>query len=136
VCATTCSPGFAFFESTDELSTALITAPLGNDASLLAFCDGDADCPAAPAAAQNVASVKAIAKDLMDTSKDIFDVWRLECWLETAGVLRVGRNVVQIDLRCVKIAIRRRLYDQEQTRAALQVHLFLRRKQNRAVRSL
>src|SRR5260370_14360135 len=65
VCAVICSPDFAFFESTEVLSAALIAVPPASDASLLAASAGGVDCAAAPAA-QNVAATKAIAKDFME----------------------------------------------------------------------
>src|SRR5260221_14436201 len=65
VCAVICSPGFAFFESIEELSSALITVPPARDASLLAVSAGVGDCAAVPAT-QNVARTKANAKGFMN----------------------------------------------------------------------
>src|SRR5258706_16020743 len=65
VCAVICSPGFAFFEPIEELSSALITVPPARDASLLAVSAGVGDCAAVPAT-QNVARTKANAKGFMN----------------------------------------------------------------------
>src|SRR5882757_5991981 len=50
VCAVICSPGFAFFESRDELSVAFKTVPPARDASLPVFSEGVGACAAKPAA--------------------------------------------------------------------------------------
>jgi hypothetical protein len=97
VCAVTCCPGLAFFESTEESSLALITVPLARDASLLVVSDGGVDCAATPVA-QNVASNNAIPKDFMEPPKVFYRVeagifgWkRLGLPL---GISGVGRNIV------------------------------------------
>jgi hypothetical protein len=60
-----CSPGFAFLESIEELSTALIAVPPAKDASPPVFSDEGGACATAPAA-QSVATATAAAKDLME----------------------------------------------------------------------
>src|ERR1700686_1756060 len=86
MCAVICSPGFAFFESMEESSLALIAVPPAKEASLLVVSEGCGACAAAPAA-QSVATAKAAAKRFMEVDLLIFKWMGLGSWGFLAGWL-------------------------------------------------